>query len=167
MRYATALASSPTRAIFGFRVMTRSNGYRQHVTAALDQPAQIAGREDAFHAPLAVDDDGDAAALRDHDDRLAHRIAVVRAPAGSRVSMISSTRTTSLSPERPAGMNPGEVLALESLLLQQRHRQRVAEHERRRRARRRREIVRTRLLAHPGVERDVAVSAERRRRAPR
>ena len=52
-------------------------------------------------------------------------------------------------------------------LLEQRHGQRVAQRERGRRAGGRREVVRTRLLAHPRVERDVAVPRQRRARLPR
>ena len=61
--------------------------------------------------------------------------------------------------ERAARMEPREVLAPESLLLEQRHRERVAERERGGGARGRREVVRARLLAHPRVERHVAVAA--------
>ena len=132
---------------------------------ALDESAQVAGGQHAFDAAAPVDDDGNAAAFRNHDDCLPHGVALFEDRQVLTEHDLFDP-DDQLAPEGAARMNPGEVLALEPLLLQQRHRQRVAEHERRRRARRRREIVRTGLLAHAGVERHVAVSAKRRRRVP-
>ena len=70
-----------------------------------------------------------------------------------------------LPAERAAGMEAGEVLARESLLLEQRHRQRVAERQRGRGARRRREVVRAGLLATQASSATVAVRASVERSA--
>src|SRR5262249_50618139 len=66
------------------------------------------------------------------------------------------------APERAAGVEDREVVGREAALLEERHRQRVAEGHRRRRAGGRREAERAGLLGYAHVERDVRRAGERR-----
>ena len=166
MRYTTALAEFAECASRGERVMMRSHRNGQHVRLALHEPREVARRQHALRA-------GDRRRRRwtiprrsaSTHDRLAHRRAGRK--DRQRIGDHHVVHPREQPPaERAAGMKPREVLAPESLVLEQRHGQRVAQGERGRRARGRREIVRARLLAHPRVERHVAVPAERRVRLP-
>src|SRR5687767_11538692 len=66
-----------------------------------------------------------------------------------------------LPPQRATRMQTREVLGLETLFLEQRHRQRVADCKGDRSARRWGEIQNARLLLHPGVEHNVGMPAKR------
>src|SRR5689334_1908433 len=63
-------------------------------------------------------------------------------------------------------MEPREILGTKTALLEQCNRERIANDERGGGARRGSEIVRTRLLAHPRIDGDVRVAAERGLRLP-
>ena len=149
------------------RVMMRSTGWDSTSASCSMSLVRSPAVSTPCNRPLAVRDDHDAALLGQHDDRLPQRTSPAAARAADRVSITSSTRVTQPTTERTAGMQPREVLAAKSLVLEQRHGERVAERERDRGARRRREIVRTRLLAHPRIERHVAQPRERRARLAR
>ena len=145
--------------------MTVCTGIGTMFAAALDHPAEIArGQYTGLRRDRHVDDDhGDAAAFGDHDDRVAHGgVGVEQRQVRGEHDLFDEN--DELTTEGTAGMNPREVFAPKSLLLQQRDGKRVAQHERGGGARRRRKIVRTRLFAHRRIEPDIAVPPERRRR---
>ena len=71
------------------------------------------------------------------------------------------------APEFSAGVKAGEIIARKASRLQQRHRQRIPEDEHGRRARGGREFQRARFAGNGGVEVDVCVLREERRRFAR
>ena len=96
--------------------------------------------------------------LGDHHGRLAHRgTSIEHRQIVAQHDLFHSN--DELPPERTARVKPGEVLALEALLLQQRHRQRVADDQGRGRARRRRKVVWTGLFPNGRIQGDIAVTA--------
>src|SRR5262249_52089243 len=111
----------------------------KEIWPSLDQPAQIARGQYPVDPARSIDDDGDPAPLRNHDDCLPHGITICQ----DRQVVVEHDLLDfdyELSPERPAGVNSGEILSFKALFLEQSHRERVADDQCRRRARRRSEV---------------------------
>ena len=76
MRYATALASSPTRAILGFRRHDSVRRARKDFSPRSTSRLKIAGRQYPFDAATFHPRRWRCRGAGDHDDRLPHRITV-------------------------------------------------------------------------------------------
>ena len=137
---------------------------RADVGRALEAAAQVAVGDDAEQLARGVDHGRHAEPLAgDLGDRVAQRRAL-RHARHLLAAMHEVVDTQQAAAERSRGMQEREVVGREAALLEQRHRERVAERHRDGRAGRRRQAERTGLFRYADVERDVGRAAERRGR---
>ena len=147
--------------------MGRHHGFGraiEQVVAALPQQAsEVAVGDHAAQATGVVDDRRHAEFFRaDLDDHVPERRG--RAHRGDRLVAVHNLfdREEQALAQRAAGMIAGEILGLDALVFEQRHRQRVAQRQGRRRAGGGREVQRAGLFLHADIEHHVAVLGQHR-----
>src|SRR5690349_3102657 len=133
------------------------------IFAALDEPAEISRSEYPINVGSCVYDHRYSTPLRNHDDRLPHRVSVPQ--DGELIAKHDLVYPRHQRPAKGAArVQPCEVLAPEALLLKEGNGQRVTHGERGRRASRRSEVVGAGLLTDTRVEHDVRVARKGRAR---
>ena len=136
--------------------MTSPVRVRGKIDAALDHPPQIAIGDDPRESTAGVDNGGDTELVGAHDvDRREQRgLLTHQRQVGTVVHEVGDAQPAGA--QLAAGVQAGEILLAESPVLEQRHRQRVAESERGGRACRRGETEGTGLPGAPGEQHDGA-----------